>query len=242
MSNIRLQHALAQLPQYDPPPFLWQEIEDALEAEQLLDEAVQALPVHSPPANVWSNIEAGLERQPRYKRKRVFFPRSAWVAVAATLLLLLVATRWMQQFPDNSTADMAVLPIEEPTLNPGLSVPEPSTIAAPKPLTTKVRATKKRTSTITFSQKVVDNQLLEVCREPENDAFSLIEQLCQTQMPACDNPEFKILKTELNEVTAARNTLRQALGQYADDPQLLAQMVQLEQTRTAILQQMMQLI
>jgi hypothetical protein len=242
MSNIRLQHALAQLPQYDPPPSLWQEIEDALEAEQLLSEAVQELPVHSPPADVWSNIEAGLERQPRYKRKQLFFSRSAWMAVAAALLLLLVATRWMRQFPSNSTANMAVLPLEGPILNPVLPVPKPPTIAAKKPETTKLRAIKKRPETISFSQKVVDNQLLEVCREPESDAFSLIEQLCQTQIPACDNPEFKILKTELNEVTTARNTLRQALGQYADDPQLLAQMVQLEQTRTAILQQMMQLI
>lgn len=95
---------------------------------------------------------------------------------------------------------------------------------------------------IIVTQKVVDNQLLQVCREPENDAFALVDQLCRAQMPVCNLPEFKTLKTELDELTTAQNELRQALGLYADDPELVSQMVQLERERAVVLQQLMQFI
>ena len=61
-------------------------------------------------------------------------------------------------------------------------------------------------------------------------------------MPVCDIPEFKTLKTELDELTTAQNELRHALGLYADDPELVSQMVQLERERDLILQKLIQFI
>jgi len=243
MSDTRLQHALSRLPQYSPPPGVWAEIEAALAAEQFLEGAVQSLPEHAPPTAVWAGIEAGLEKaqQPRPIR-RVLFPRRVQLA-AASLLLFLAAGWWLLRPTPIAPTEVAERSPETPKQEIPASIPVPRTPAVQRNLPHPPPPNKATTrDAITFSQQVVDNQLLEVCREPENDAFSLVDQLCRTQMPVCEIPAFKSLKTELDELTTAQNELRQALGQYADDPQLLAQMVQLERERTAILQQLVQFI
>lgn len=247
MSDTRLKYALSHLPQYSPPPGVWAEIEAALAAEQFLAAAVPALPVHTPPEAVWAGIEAGLGKAPQHRPlRRVLFSRYVLLA-AASLLLWLAASRWLLRPSAIAPAEVAALSSETAKQEIPASIAAPYAPALQKTLPQKPLKTTHTNraiagEVITFSQKVVDNQLLEVCREPENDAFALVDQLCRTQMPVCDIPAFKSLKTELDELTTAQNELRHALGQYADDPQLLAQMVQIERERTAILQQLVQFI
>lgn len=247
MPNPVLQHALSRLPQYAPPSGLWEEIEAALDAEQHLSGAVRELPVYTPPETIWTNIETQLEQAPKQRRTI----RAVWsmrvLLAAASLLLLLAAVRWIVR--------PTALPVEETiaqqTQQPNQTIastpippnnPPGSKTTPQKPLKTSPKKSQTAGVAITVTQKVVDNQLLQVCREPENDAFALVDQLCRAQMPVCDIPEFKTLKTELDELTTAQDELRQALGLYADDPELVSQMVQLERERAVVLQQLMQFI
>ncbi len=247
MTDPVLQNALSRLPQYAPPAGLWEALEAALDAEQHLSGAVRELPVYTPPETIWANIETKLEQAPKQRRTIRAILSMRVLLAAASLLLLLAAVRWIIR--------PAALPVEE-TITQQTKQPNQTIASTPtppnnplafkttpqKPLKTRPQKTQTTGDAITVTQKVVDNQLLQVCREPQNDAFALVDQLCRAQMPVCDIPEFKTLKTELDELTTAQNELRHALGLYADDPELVSQMVQLERERDLILQKLIQFI
>jgi hypothetical protein len=95
---------------------------------------------------------------------------------------------------------------------------------------------------IAVTQQTLDQTAVAAIAEPEDPAFALVEGLCRERMPICQNPDFKYLKTELDELTNAKQALRQALGTYSDDPELTAQLVRIEQERSALLRQMVAMI
>lgn len=88
----------------------------------------------------------------------------------------------------------------------------------------------------------MDNVLLQACQNTDNSGYAMLETLCQEALPVCEDPRFKQLKSELDELTRAHSELKGALGQYADDPALVSQLVQIEQSRNQILQQLITLI
>lgn len=93
----------------------------------------------------------------------------------------------------------------------------------------------------TVTQDTVDTVISAVLEEPEDAGFALVETLCAQKDPLCEVPEFKALKSELDELTDAKSALRTALGEYGDDPELANQLVRIEQERSTILQQMIAL-
>jgi len=95
---------------------------------------------------------------------------------------------------------------------------------------------------IVVSQEKLDEQIRASVQEEEDSAFELVQTLCQSRAPVCEQPEFKNLKSELDELTQAKESLRQALGQYGDDPSLAAQLVRIERERSGVLRQMMSMI
>lgn len=94
---------------------------------------------------------------------------------------------------------------------------------------------------IRFSEEKVDNVLLAVVREPEDDAFQLLEEICRQPAPVCKDPEFIALKTELDELTAAKSELREAMGLYETDTELNVQLTRIERERSELLRRMMYL-
>lgn len=202
-----LQAAIQQLPQYDPPPELWGEIERALDADAALADAAQNLPRYDPPPSVWQQIETRLSRQTRSGRtirRQQWMPKNSkqrqWLAAAAAAGLLLTA--WWYLHPDE---------------------PSGSRI-------THIR------------QEPVDAVVQAVIWEPEDAGFALLTDLCASRAPVCDEPAFQSLRSELDELTAAKDRLRSALGQYGDDPDLAAQLTKIERERSAVLRQLIQLI
>lgn len=91
-------------------------------------------------------------------------------------------------------------------------------------------------------QEIVDNRLLEPLQEQEDAAFEMVQHLCREQQPVCQVPEFRNLKTELDELTEARSSLREALGAYGNDPELVGQLVEIERERSRILQTLVTMI
>lgn len=94
---------------------------------------------------------------------------------------------------------------------------------------------------IRYSEEKVDNVLLAVIREPEDEAFQLLEEICRQPAPVCKDPEFIALKTELDELTAAKSELREAMGLYETDTELNVQLTRIERERSELLRRMMQL-
>jgi hypothetical protein len=92
---------------------------------------------------------------------------------------------------------------------------------------------------VAIHEEVIDDALLEVAKEPEDAAFEMVQELCQQPLPVCEQPEFKAMKTTLDELTNAKKQLKEAMGQYGADPDLSAQLIQIEQERSELLQAMM---
>jgi len=95
---------------------------------------------------------------------------------------------------------------------------------------------------IVQTQEIADPNILETTQAPEDSAFLFVQKFCETQVPICQDPAFEALKTELDELSEAKEALRTALGSYSDDPALAEQMIRIERERSALLQQIMQLI
>jgi hypothetical protein len=199
LNHNTLQRALQRLPEHEPPVGLWDALEEALDAEELLSESVQTLPQYEPPAQVWENLEASLSEKPASRPVlRISIVRRA-MAAAAVGLVLLSAWWWFQT--SHSAAEQVVV-----------------------------------------SQEKLDEQIRASVQEEEDSAFELVQTLCQSRAPVCEQPEFKTLKSELDELTQAKKSLRQALGQYGDDSGLAAQLVRIERERSGLLRQMMSMI
>jgi hypothetical protein len=95
---------------------------------------------------------------------------------------------------------------------------------------------------VVVTQEILDPQIVATVREREDDAYSWVNNLCAARAPVCNQPEFLSLKSELDDLTAAKQQVYAALGQYGDDPDMAAQLVQIELARTQVLQEIMQMI
>lgn len=80
LNKHTLQHALAQLPVYEPQADLWGRIELGLAQK----EALQSLPEYNPPPQVWEGIAAALDK-PQKQQNTPRLRRIQWLAAAAVL-------------------------------------------------------------------------------------------------------------------------------------------------------------
>lgn len=94
----------------------------------------------------------------------------------------------------------------------------------------------------TITKDTIDTAITAIVEETEDEGFDYIQALCAQKDPLCDVPEFKVLKVELDELTEAKQELRMAIGQFGDDSELTTQLVRIEQERSELLQQIMELI
>jgi hypothetical protein len=62
--------------------------------------------------------------------------------------------------------------------------------------------------------------------------------ICKERTIACENPEFKSLKMELEELNDAKSMLEEAIGSYGTNANLIAEMREIEFARTDIVKRM----
>ena len=95
---------------------------------------------------------------------------------------------------------------------------------------------------IEISTEVVDNQLLKKDFDDEEQSFAMVEEFCKIATPVCEQADFKNLKTELDTLDQAREALKNAMGDYAADADLVAELTKIENERTTILRQLVEKI
>jgi hypothetical protein len=99
-----LKDALGRMRSYDPPPGLWSKLEDSLDEPVLaeddtpLEQAISQLPGHTPPPEVWNKLNSELDKSQTAKRIRLK-QRRQWLAMAATIALLVSAAVWTFREP-----------------------------------------------------------------------------------------------------------------------------------------------
>ncbi|WP_020534317.1 hypothetical protein [Lewinella cohaerens] len=89
-----LKKALGQMPSFDPPAGLWDQIQSELATphapvEEALHDAVQHLPGYAPPVTVWNKLARQLDTDHQTRQLRVVRRRQVlqWAAAVALLLM-----------------------------------------------------------------------------------------------------------------------------------------------------------
>ena len=91
--------------------------------------------------------------------------------------------------------------------------------------------------TITYSEEQIENTIPMLSFDGVDDeaAFEMINEICKGGMIICHDVDFLNLRTELDELTAARNELKDAMGEFNTDKFLMAQLTQIEIDRSDIM-------
>lgn len=192
-----------------------------------LQQAIRDLPTHEAPGFVWEAIEEGLaletqlatdlKKLPQYEA-----PDFIWEQLDQKLDQQVTPKSWSVRINRRWMVAAAAMLI----LIAGWWMIQ----------------TGQTTESIAVTQVQLDDRLRAPLEEQEDDAFVMIETLCQSRAPVCDLPDFKNLKSELEELNDAKSSLKSALGEYGDDPGLTAQLVRIERERSELLRQMMSMI
>ena len=92
--------------------------------------------------------------------------------------------------------------------------------------------------TITYSQELVEEDLLKQDWDDDDDAFEMVMAFCKTENIVCELPEFIVLKSELEDLNTAREEVKAALDHYGTDAELIAQLTRIEHDRSDVLKKM----
>lgn len=91
---------------------------------------------------------------------------------------------------------------------------------------------------ISYSQEKLPTQTQVRTNPNLEQQYAHIQAICQKRIAVCEKPEFKNLKQELDDLTAAGNQLKEALGAYNTDATLSTQLSEIERERADILQKL----
>ncbi len=93
-------------------------------------------------------------------------------------------------------------------------------------------------ASISYSEEKLTPKTAVTSTETIDRQYARLQVLCQSRVTVCEKPEFKSLKQELDDLTAAGNQLKEALGAYNTDAALSAQLSEIEQERADILRKL----
>ncbi|HAD11326.1 MAG TPA: hypothetical protein DCF33_02695 [Saprospirales bacterium] len=231
-----LQQAIRQLPEYQPPAGLWDTIAGELDFDQTLEKPLQELPVYTPPADLWDSLAARIEQAPELAPEKGIRPAYKWLV--GLVLMALGVWVFLPVAPPVAPASIPTTPAQ--SAEPIALNNQPQQIRTTQTNNTQKKAVKPTSKPrLAHRTEVVDDALIMACRSAEDPNYDLVETLCKEALPVCEEPQFKQLKAEFDDLTQAHTALKNALGQYADDPDLVSQLIDIEQARDQVLQQLM---
>ncbi len=95
---------------------------------------------------------------------------------------------------------------------------------------------------ITYSEEEIDPLLNLRDWEEDESVFQEYRSLCEMKKFICERPEFQQIQSELDELSQARNNLRDMINGYNTDPQLILQIKEIELERTDLLKKIMAML
>lgn len=95
--------AISDLPQYEAPGFIWEQIEQVLVSEEqdtAIATVIPQLPSYLPPESVWAGIDAALNETPNLRQNNLRIIPWKRIAIAASLIGIALWFSWQQFFPN----------------------------------------------------------------------------------------------------------------------------------------------
>lgn len=199
----------------------------------ILQKSIASLPEYEPEPLVWLTIEAELEAAQKQNALKTAIrrlpvyqpPESIWVNIENDLARVSEkdsknAIVWLKRI-SVAAAVVAILALGNNFFK---------------------QNAEQEHITISFSTEVAEEVLFQQDWDDDDDAFQMVLAFCETENIVCQIPEFMVLKTELEDLNEARETLKSALDHYGADAELIAQLIQIEHDRSDILKKMIEKI
>lgn len=232
-----LRRAIDQMPEYQPPEGLWHDLAELLDFEQKLEAPLQEMPVLTPPATVWEGLAARIEQTPELKPRSRIPSALKWLIGA--LLPALFIGWWMFQTNSEPPPPPAAAPEQHKPAEPiAQTIPDNKPATTPTLNLPNQRSPPRPQPPLAHHTEVVDDVLMMASRRADDPSYDIVETLCREALPVCEEPQFKQLKTELDDLTHAYSELKNALGNFADDTDMVTQLIEIERARYQILQQL----
>ncbi|MCB0518955.1 MAG: anti-sigma factor [Lewinellaceae bacterium] len=92
---------------------------------------------------------------------------------------------------------------------------------------------------ISYAVENLDPLLAAQDWDEDEDAFVQFLEICEAKKYICEQPAFQQLRSELEELTLAKNSLKEAVGDYGANASLVTQIKEIELERTDLLKKMM---
>jgi hypothetical protein len=86
-------------------------------------------------------------------------------------------------------------------------------------------------------QKIEQEPLISIKTKNEKNIQN-IQRICETDKLVCDKPIFKTLKSELENLNSASEELKNAIGNFNSEPELLEQLAVIENQKSDIIKKM----
>jgi hypothetical protein len=189
-----------------------------------MKEILKNLPTYEPPETVWEAIET---RLPLLEMRTYEPPVDIWKSIKNQLVTsekpikrLSILRGVKNNYAWLAAASFAILVVASFAIYFNLN--------------------KKMDANLVVTTEVVDNQLIQQNWTETDKDFALVEAFCETALPKCEEPEFKNLKTELDDLNKAREDLKNVLSAYNSDPEIVAQLSKLENVRSDVLKKIME--
>lgn len=199
--GLNLQRALNDLPTYEPDAATWSRIETQLAADAALTRGVAALPEHEPDELLRDTIAARLDE----KAPAADLPS---IPVASAVVRPLWPARTLRRMVAVAARVLILLGVwwqQRPTTAPG--------------------AASGLRETMAFSEEMIATPLpsaVPVSEDPlEQEDQAFIDAHCSSLPTVCQSGEFKSLRTQLTELEAEEEQLRQDACRFGESPELL---------------------
>jgi len=95
---------------------------------------------------------------------------------------------------------------------------------------------------IAYSTETVEQSFFAQDWNEDEDAFTYVKELCDSNAPVCKTPAFMDLKVELDELEVAKEELQAVIGEYETNSDLIMQLAKIERERSDTLKLMLAMI
>lgn len=103
-------------------------------------------------------------------------------------------------------------------------------------------AIQPKTASISYTEQTIDSRLQVDSEQDTDRQFQKLEAYCEEEALVCESKNFKRLKAEYETLNYAAEQLKNAMGEFNTEPELVKQFNNLEREKGDILNEMAKLI